>query len=248
MGRYARNVISPTGRPWLDELACAAEQFAAIIAAAEHEDALTTPVASCPGWDLRELALHLGNTHLWAAGIIGGADPRQRPDEQPADGAALADWYHQQAENLRKALVEAGPHKPCWTLIKEQRTALFWQRRQLHETLVHLWDARSALGAGTEPEVSPIDSALAFDGVAEAAEVMYPRMLRADRVQPLPKSLELTATDLNLGPVIFGDAAEILQVRGPAEELFLLVWQRIPWDPSYGDAEAADLLNRSLVP
>lgn len=241
-------MISPTGKPWLDELACAAEQFAATITAADDDDALTRPVASCPGWDLRDLALHVGNTHLWATGILDGADPRQRPDERPAEGARLADWYHDQAETLRRALVEAGPHKSCWTLVKEQRTALFWQRRQVHETLIHLWDARNALGSQTALTAGPFDPALAFDGVAEAAEVMYPRMLRAERVRPLPTTLVLSATDLHAEPVTFGEVAETVQVRATAQELYLLVWQRIRWNPDYGDAEAAELLNRSLVP
>lgn len=236
-------VISPTGKPWLDELACAAEQFAATIAAAEHDGALTTPVAACPGWDLRDLALHLGNTHAWAEGILGGADPRQRPDDRPAEGATLSDWYHLQAETLRKALADAGPDKPCWTMLKDQRTALFWQRRQVHETLVHLWDARHA-----SAQPMQFDPILAFDGVAEAAEVMYPRMLRAQRVQPLPKTLVLTATDLNAEPVVLGDVSETLQIHAPAAELLLLIWQRIPWKSDYGGPEAADLISQSLVP
>lgn len=210
---------------------------------AERDDALNTPVAACPGWNLRDLTVHLGQTHLWAAGILDGADPRQRPNDEPSSGQVLADWYHALAETVRKALAAAGPDKPCWTLVKEPRRALFWQRRQVHETVVHLWDARTALGEPTQ-----IEPTLAFDGAAEAAEVMYPRMLRAERVQPLPKSLVLTATDLDAEPVVFGDAEEVLDIRAPADELLLLVWQRIPWNPDYGDPEAAALISQSLVP
>lgn len=239
-----QTVISPTGRPWLDELAAATEQFRAVIAAAEHEqEALASSVAACPGWDLRDLAVHLGRTHLWAAQILDGADPRNRPQDEPAPEEPLPAWYGRTAERIRKALAEAGPDKPCWTLVKEQRNALFWQRRQVHETVVHLWDAHHALGRSTE-----ITPALAYDGVAEVAEVMYPRMLRAQRVQPLPKQLVLTATDLSAEPVRIGDAGETLAVRAPAGKLLLLVWQRIPWSPQYGAPEAQELISQSLVP
>lgn len=237
------HMISPTGRPWLDELEAAAERFRAVIASAEDDDALTTSVPSCPGWDLRDLTVHLGRTHLWAAGILGGADPRDQPQDEPAGSDSSADWYIGVAERLRTALAEAGPGMPCWTLLEEQRTALFWQRRQVHETTVHLWDAQHALGQSTR-----IDPALAFDGVAEVAEVMYPRMLRAERTAPLPKSLVFLATDLDAGPVIIGDAEPSLPVRAPAAELLLLIWHRRRWDPAYGEEEAAGLISRSLTP
>lgn len=236
-------MIAPTGRPWLDEFETTAERFRTVIAAAADADALTSSVPSCPDWDLQELTGHLGETHLWAAGILGGADPRDRPQEEPAGDASLADWYIGTAERLHRALAKAGPDMPCWTLIKDQRTALFWQRRQVHETVIHLWDAQHALGQHTE-----IDPALALDGVAEVAEVMYPRMLRSERTEPLPKSLNLLATDLDAGPVIIGDAEPSLLVRAPAAELLLLVWHHLPWNPAYGRDEAARLISRSLVP
>lgn len=235
------NMISPTGRPWLDELASATEQFRAVIASAENHDALSTPVAACPGWDLQELAIHVGRTHLWATQILAGADPRDRPQDTPK--GPLAPWYAGIAENLRHALAEAGPHAPCWTLVKEQRTALFWQRRQVHETLVHLWDARSALSQQTE-----FDKALAFDGIAEIRDVMYPRMLRAGRVDPLPVSLAISATDLEAELVVIGEAPEEAVLEGPAAELLLLLWHRLPWDDTYGDQRAADLVAQALVP
>jgi uncharacterized protein (TIGR03083 family) len=237
-------VISPTGRPWLDELAAAAELFVAVLVSAEQEeDALSSPVRACPGWTLRDLAVHLGQTHRWTVGILDGADPRQRPTIRPEEGERLSDWYYAESERLRKALAVAGPDAPCWTLVKEQRTALFWQRRQLHETVVHLWDAHQALGESIE-----LDPILAFDGVEEVRDVMYPRMLRAERVEPLARSLVLSASDLESEPVVIGDAATSVEVRAPAAELLLLVWHRVPWSAEYGSAEAESLIRQALVP
>ncbi len=242
-GGMLEYVISPTGRPWLDELAASTGRFRDVLAAAEEDDgALDSPVAACPEWDLRALGVHLGQTHLWAAGIVQGADPRQRPRDEPA-GQSLSRWYASAAEALRKALAEAGPEAPCWTLVRHQGTALFWQRRQVHETMVHLWDAHHAVG-----QTAALDPALAFDGVAEVAEVMYPRMLRAKRVEPLPKRLVLTATDVDADPVTIGEAEQAVAVTAPAEQLLLVVWQRIPWRQQMGPAEAESLLSRALVP
>lgn len=238
-----QNVISPTGRPWLDELADTTEQFRAVIASVENGDALSSSVAACPDWDLRDLTVHLGRTHLWTTQILGGADPRERPQDEPAKDESLAGWYADRAEQMLTALTEAGPEAECWTLVKDQRIALFWQRRQVHETVVHLWDAQHALGRS-----SHIDPALAWDGVAEIRDVMYPRMLRAERVQPLPKSLVFTPADLDAEPVTIGEAQESLKIQAPAVELLLLIWHRIPWNPDYGEAEAAALISQSLVP
>lgn len=237
-------MISPTGRPWLDELASAAEQFTAALAAAEQAPAdLSSPVPACPGWTLQDLGVHLGRVHRWTAGILQGADPRQRPNIKPAAGQLLSEWYCAESEALRRALAATGPDAPCWTMADEQRTAVFWQRRQVHETVVHLWDAHRALDQRID-----LDPVLAFDGVAEVRDVMYPRMRKAERVKPLTHALVFCAEDVASPPVVIGHAQTSLEVRAPAVTLMLLVWQRIPWRPSYGDAAAEGLVTQSLVP
>ena len=49
----------------------------------------------------------------------------------------------------------------------------FWHRRQLHETLIHLWDLRTA--GGLDLVVEPM---LWADTVDEALTVMHPRQVR----------------------------------------------------------------------
>lgn len=264
------SMIAPTGIPWLDEGSHLAERFVELLSAAETRGELNRPVESCPGWSLWDLAVHVGNTHSWCEGIVRGADPRLRPATEPAPGEPVSQWYRNHAESMRATLADVGPEHPCWTLVPHQRTALFWQRRQVHELIVHLWDAQRAVDDADRPggrasvdgtravDVLPdpavwIDPVLAFDAVAEVAEVMYPRMLHGQRVEPLSRPVVLTATDVHADPVVLGGAAgaEVragaLSVEGPAVDLMLLVWQRIPWEDRFGDPAAGELLHRALV-
>ena len=55
--------------------------------------------------------------------------------------------YAQCAAELRSTLESLDPSAPARTLL-ERGTVAFWYRRQLHETLIHLWDLRTA-GAWT---------------------------------------------------------------------------------------------------
>ncbi|MCI2265695.1 maleylpyruvate isomerase family mycothiol-dependent enzyme [Sediminivirga luteola] len=232
---------------WPEALTAATGEFAGVLGTAGTAG-LAAPVAACPGWTLRELAGHLGEVHGWAAHIVDGGDPRDNPVERPEsrDAPALGTWYARQAENLLTALTEAGADRECWTMAPP-RTTQFWWRRQVHETLVHLWDARTALDLP-----APLDPQLAWDGVAEVAEVFYPRQLRRERLRPLPQSLVLRPSDLRGDPVVLGEG-DMIEVTGPAGVLLLLLWHRISWADALragaqGTSRAAELLALPLVP
>ena len=68
----------------------------------------------------------------------------------------------------------------AWTLV-ENGPASFWHRRQTHETLVHLWDLRTAGGLDLS-----VDPRLWADTVDEVVTVMQPRQERMGRMEPLP--------------------------------------------------------------
>jgi uncharacterized protein (TIGR03083 family) len=132
------------------------------------------------------------------------------------------------------------------------RTAGWWRRRILHETLVHLWDAQAATGT---PD--PIDGDLATDGIDEYTEVsLRHSRRRPNRVYPA-ETLHLHRTD-GPGEWMFargatehevvvthehgkGDAA----VRGSGEQLLLWIWGRPVTDLEFfGDAEVAEAWHR----
>jgi len=202
----------------------------------------TEPVAACPGWTLHDLVGHLGGVHRWARDIV----LTGRPGPEPTPEGELATWFAEGASALLETLGAADPASDAWSFTTD-RTVEFWRRRQALETVVHRWDAQSAVG---QPE--PIDPALAADGVGEVAELMLPRQVAKGRIPPLPGAIRVTSTDVEASYVL-GDGEPAATVSAPAELLLLLVWQRVgPADPRLridGDAVLADqVLRLALAP
>jgi uncharacterized protein (TIGR03083 family) len=188
--------------------------FADSIAAVDPRAAVPT----CGRWDVTDLVEHLAEIHHWAAAMARSVDAT--PLERGA--RTLTEHYVASAHELATTLTELGPEAPARTLVGPG-PASFWHRRQLHETLVHLWDLRTA--AGTAPDVSPEVWA---DTVDEVVTVMQPRQVRLGRAPAIEVAVDLTATDVGttwrLGPP---DDPAAATVRAPAESLALLVWRRI---------------------
>ena len=76
---------------------------ASALGAAARSAPLTTPVPTCPGWDVGRLVGHLGRVHRWAAAAAaaGGepVDARGLP-KPPTDEAELLAWFDEGAEAL----------------------------------------------------------------------------------------------------------------------------------------------------
>ena len=101
------------------------------------------------------------------SGIVGrnrGVRGQDEGVDNPGDGvdelAVLTE--------LRTTLRSLDPDAPARTLL-ERGTVAFWYRRQLHETLIHLGDLRSA--GGLDLAVAPVIWA---DTVDEVVTVMHP--------------------------------------------------------------------------
>lgn len=128
-------------------------------------------VPGCPDWTAADLLGHHGGVlEFWATIVeqrpAGPPDDWQESDKPAAYEALLA--YHEEQEGrLLAALAAADPTETAWTWSEEQ-TVGFTFRRQAHEALIHRLDAEQTAGA-----VSPLDPALAADGVDEALDVMY---------------------------------------------------------------------------
>jgi uncharacterized protein (TIGR03083 family) len=195
----------------------------------------TTPLDARPvtfrEWTLADLAAHLGEVHRWAAATVETghrADRSNRP-ELTMDPVA---WYEQCRARLLDVLAATDPERSCWTHHPDDRIVRYWHRRQAHETLVHLWDARSAADPDA-PLLRDITPAICADGVDELLTV-FPRRASPAARTPLPGRLALRALDADRSWTVLPDwtlldgAQEPVdaEVAAPAGALLLYAWRR----------------------
>jgi uncharacterized protein (TIGR03083 family) len=206
----------------------------------------STPVPTCPGWDLKKLMRHVGRGDRWAAQIVSERrdeplDPLSveggKPPPDPDDAIA---WLRAGAQRLVDAVEQSGVETPVWTFLGE-RQANWWIRRRLHEAAVHRADAAIALGREftLEPDV-------AADGITEWLERVVIQSGRDGAPLPLEDgdTVHLHATDAGLGEAgewTIGVSADGIKgvtwshehgkgtvaVRGGATELLLAMVRRV---------------------
>ncbi|MGC3994034.1 MAG: maleylpyruvate isomerase N-terminal domain-containing protein [Propionicimonas sp.] len=203
-----------------------AEPVDQLVALRERQDAFEasiplvpsdTPVPWGGDWVVRDLVVHLAEVHHWAA-----AKAARRP-EPPLDLVVtdLVALYASCAEGLRTVLAGLDPDAPSDTLLddglpedRRAGTVRFWHRRQALETLVHLWDLRTAGGLPFEP------GAVAWaDCLDEVVTVMHPRQLRLGRIPAPSVRVRLVATDADADHVLAGspDVAEAGVLHGSSD-------------------------------
>lgn len=121
------------------------------------------PVPSCPGWNVRDLAEHLGVIHRWAEALVRQRSPVRIPREvtEEVSAAVSATWLSDGGRQLVATLLAADPDDEMWAWGLDQHVR-FWSRRQLHETLVHRMDLE--LAAHVEPRA---DAAVVIDAIDE---------------------------------------------------------------------------------
>ncbi|MBM9618177.1 maleylpyruvate isomerase family mycothiol-dependent enzyme [Streptomyces zhihengii] len=218
------------------------------------------PVPTCPGWTTGDLVRHTSTFHRWAARIVAGSLPGPVP-EDPAPGVPtgtdLWPWFRDGHAALLRTLEAAGPAADCWTFLPGAPPPLtFWARRQAHETAVHRVDAESA----RRGELTPLDAAFAADGIDELLTGFHARTRSRVRTER-PRTLRVRPTDTDTGPVWTvrlsadappraersADGPADCELSGPAQTLYLLLWNRLPLDAAAvtGDRALADLWRRT---
>ncbi|MFD7918696.1 maleylpyruvate isomerase family mycothiol-dependent enzyme [Streptomyces sp. NPDC059740] len=207
----------------------------------------TTPVPTCPGWNLGQLLRHLGGAQRWAEETVRVRADGPLPEEHfrdlapyaEEDLAALGPWLTEGAERLAGTLREAGPDQRLWTPVPGGTTA-FYARRFAHETLVHGADAMLALG-GDVPVAPPV----AVDAVDEWMELgslpmhfeVHPwtrellgpgRTLHFHATDTPPELSAEWVVDLTGEALDWRRAHEkcAVAVRGPLTELLLVLYRR----------------------
>ncbi|GEL96195.1 maleylpyruvate isomerase family mycothiol-dependent enzyme [Cellulomonas composti] len=216
----------------LDHLAALTSTQATFLSSIGEVDPVT-PIPWCGRWRVRHLVEHLGRVHHWAAAQAA----KQHETPLGRGPFVLDEFYATYAAEVRDALARLGDRE-AWTLVGTG-PASWWRRRQLHETLVHLWDLRASSGLDVvaAPEVWS-------DTVDEVVTVMQPRQVALGRMEPLPFTVALRASDTDRTWVLgtaSGAAADdaddavaddepLVAVTGPARELALLLWGRLTPD------------------
>ncbi|MCX5053338.1 MULTISPECIES: maleylpyruvate isomerase family mycothiol-dependent enzyme [unclassified Streptomyces] len=207
-------------------------------------------VPTCPPWQVRDLVRHTGMVHRWAAAFVAEGHTSYHPDGglPDLDGDELLAWFRAGHRHLVDTLSSAPPDLRCWHFLPAPSPLAFWARRQAHETTVHRIDAESARG-GAQAEIAP---AFAADGIDELLCGFHARSrskVRSDEA----RVLRVRATDADDAvwtvrlsqepPVTARDAAgdADCEVAGPAGQLYLALWNRLPFPEVTGDAAVAAL-------
>jgi uncharacterized protein (TIGR03083 family) len=226
-----------------------------------------TALPCCPGWTVARLLGHLGAIYISITKNIRegkgedvvheredlGLDPefeRWFEADRTAESAppTVVEWFERVAEGLETTLREGEPGDRTWTWWAPDQTVGFWMRRMAQETAVHRWDVQQAFG-----REQPIDSELARDGIDEALEIYQPQWCRPkSTLRGSGESYHFHRTDGEgewLVRFENGDmkvshehAKADVAIRGPASDLLLFLWHRIPADrlEVLGDASLID--------
>ncbi|MEW2625189.1 maleylpyruvate isomerase family mycothiol-dependent enzyme [Streptomyces sp. NPDC048106] len=225
-----------------------------LLAAAAERAGTDAKVPTCPEWQVRDLLRHTGAVHRWAAGFVAEAhtEPRPMGDAPDLAGAELVAWYRDSHRLLVDTLAAAPADLECWTFLPSAGLSplTFWTRRQAHETTVHRYDAEAARGGAP----SPLAPDFAADGIDELLRGFHARPKSRVRTTE-PKTLRVRATDAGQDAVWTvrltadeppvtdrqADGEADAELSGPADRLYLALWNRAPVPEVSGDRALAAL-------
>ena len=205
------------------------------------------PVASCGEWSIGDLVWHVTEVYSLfgqvVAGRLASIDDVVR-GQRPPD-SELVESCRAALDALVESLEAADDSTPVWTFTSD-RTVGFVRRRMAVETAVHRWDAEVA--AGARPG---IDGELASAGIDE---FVHHFVHRRDRdAAAVGGSVHVHCGDVPGEWTLRPDAATGAWItsrehakgdcalRGPASDLLLALWRRLPLSAVdvVGDADVA---------
>jgi uncharacterized protein (TIGR03083 family) len=193
-------------------------------------------------WRVGTVARHVAATHHVVAQVIAG-----RPEADFGLFAQLAapekndpsfpDWFEQGTKQLLAQLRAVDPSLPCWNFHDGREGKVgFWERRMLHECVVHRWDAQM----GASGTADPIDPEVAADGIDELLEV-FVDITRSQSKAPAGPTVLIEALDAGDSwttelpaagrTVRRGRHDADARISGQAGDLLLLLWGRLATFP-----------------
>jgi len=151
-------------------------------------------VPACPDWDAADLLWHLASVQAFWAEVVrtrpADADEdyeKNLPRPETYDGLLAA--YDDYSAAMISALESADPAEEAWHWSSDH-TVGSSIRRQAHEALIHRLDAEETAG-----DVTPLDPALAADGVLEALTIMYGGCPPWGTITPSDRVVDVVVSD-----------------------------------------------------
>jgi uncharacterized protein (TIGR03083 family) len=216
--------------------------------------ALASSVPCCPGWDVAEVVRHTGGVYNHKVAImrLGRAPEQGEWESRPPGEAGLVPWFDGAAHALLDELVAHDPADWAYTWWPADQTIGFWYRRMALESVVHRIDVEEAVA-----DVTPIDAALALDGVDEVLTVFLGVRDRGAAGGPTGAvsivsdgQAWIAHLDEDHVHVEKGSANDAgAQVVGDPSAVFLHLWGRAPAEDVgvSGDATLVHQLRRRLA-
>jgi len=190
---------------------------------------------------LRELVDHLGSVHQWAAHAVVEGNPIFQPEPAEPSRTALVAWYRGHASHLIDVLAERPVDAQAWTMDAGNPTAGFWRRRQVHETVMHSWDAEEALGVPRS-----IEPSLAWERRHRGCRCDLPPAIATWTPRVTDRCSAARGPGRARRPTL--GHGEPVEVRGEAEALLRLLWHRAEPNADEVDPRASALLSAAVTP
>ncbi|GAA1993172.1 maleylpyruvate isomerase family mycothiol-dependent enzyme [Terrabacter lapilli] len=235
--------------PSLDELGEGLGAAATVLRANAMAVDLGSAVPTCPGWTVRDLVVHQGMVHRWAASHLSGApEPPELFERDGREARDVLDWFDEGATALLQAIVDAPDDLEALVFLRDAPAPRrFWARRQCHETTMHAVDALGArLRRPARAEETWIRPRIALDGIDELLVGFVPRRplppppSGGTRVLVRPDDADVAwllavdaggqVTTRRADPASSGAADHL--VSGSPVELYLRLWNRGPAEPA----------------
>jgi uncharacterized protein (TIGR03083 family) len=219
---------------------------------------LTAPIPTCPGWYMATLVAHLSEVErFWAyqvssnsaefvempnsaleapPGLVEWAEAAEKGvSDIEHVPAGLLDWFERSVAHLIEVFSAVDPEGTHWHWSGDNR-GITHLRNQAMEHTVHRWDAQNAVDKTT-----PIDPAIALDGIEQHFEVQVPAGRKWHEAVPgAGETFHLHRTDGEGEWLVRfeGDGYTVrrehakgdIAIRGTVEDLFLWLWGRTPGD------------------
>ena len=149
-------------------------------------------VPTCEGWEVADLAVHVGSfCGFWSHVLCEATGRPKTPFPDPPSGEGLVAWVADSCAHLLSELEATPPSTEVWTWFEADHTAGFVARRCAHELAVHRFDAQAAHGICT-----PIPTELAADGIDEVLDVLITARDRTGKGSG--RAMALRSTDAGL--------------------------------------------------